>query len=248
MKSNPIRTWNDYAANWKVLRSIVHIEDRGVPETQRDDYLETLGDEWGDKPSVDQFVNDFLVPHCTDRAIAAEIGSGGGRIARRVRPLVEMLYCLDTEPAMLALCEKALAQVRGRSQFVQLGREFPSLPIESSSLDLVYSFDTMVHLHFRYVFGYLREAARVLRLGGTAVFHVATSDTPQGRAHLLQSLSDRTEPGTLGSFEYLGAAALLSCASSLGFVPERVVSGVPGNFYYERDCICSLRKVAEPAL
>jgi SAM-dependent methyltransferase len=80
--------------------------------------LQHVGDEWSSRAHlqevVQSFIIPFLLPSSTSRAAgrvvaAAEIGSGGGRIAVEMWPHVDSLTCFDISSNMLARCEAALA-------------------------------------------------------------------------------------------------------------------------------------------
>lgn len=45
--------------------------------------LEFVGDEWSDRKSLQEVLDDFVFPHLTSGCVAAEIGCGGGRVASR---------------------------------------------------------------------------------------------------------------------------------------------------------------------
>lgn len=44
-----------------------------------DKHLEHLGDEWSNKSSLEEVLNDFLFPYINESTNVLEIGSGGGR-------------------------------------------------------------------------------------------------------------------------------------------------------------------------
>jgi cyclopropane fatty-acyl-phospholipid synthase-like methyltransferase len=109
-------------------------------------------------------------------------------------------------------------------------------------VDLVYSFDTMVHLDERTIFRYMQETHRIVRRGGILMVHVATHETTKGWEHFEDSVTRGISRGQFGSFEYLDSNAVMRMAEHAGFsVVKRSIEG-EGNFYYERDGLFVLRR------
>jgi SAM-dependent methyltransferase len=237
-----MKTWGEYARRWQTDDRWPPIEDPTVSEADRKLYLEHLGDEWGDKPSVDQFVADFVIPYLATQATALEIGCGGGRIARRVASRCRRLACLDIDMDMLRRCVHATRALENVAVVLSADRS-PSLPFQSESVDFVYSFDTFVHLDQRMVYGSLLEAARVLRRGCKAVIHVASHETDGGWRHFAGSVTAGEAAGDFGSFEYIDSRAFLRLASRSGFTCIGTSLGKSGNYYYDRDVVFVLEKL-----
>jgi ubiquinone/menaquinone biosynthesis C-methylase UbiE len=237
--------WAEYAHQWKTDKgfALSHIEDPSVRPEERDKYLETLGDEWGDKASVDQFVEDFVLPHLADGAKVLEIGSGGGRVARRIVRRCGFLICLDVELEMLRLCRGSVAESTNAA-FMISTKDQANIPLASASLDFVYSFDSLVHLDMRLIFQYMREASRVLKPKAKMVLHFATHETDMGWQHFLSSVNRNERPGGFGLFEYMDSHEFRRMADQAGFTYLNSSLGRTGNFYYERDAIFLLEKRA----
>jgi SAM-dependent methyltransferase len=235
-REGSIKSWAEYAARWELDKDWVEIEDRSIGPAERDGYFVTLGDEWGTKACVDQFVADFVYPHITADSIVLEIGSGGGRVARRVAPQCALLICADIEIEMLRMCRSA---TRGFPNVVPVvvPETAPMIPIPDERLDFIYGFDTFVHMDQRTLFRYLLEASRTLRSGAKAVFHVATHETPKGWEHFMKSIRAGFKQGQFGSFEYIDSRAFVRMASAAGFATVCTTVGRGGNFYYERDMV-----------
>jgi ubiquinone/menaquinone biosynthesis C-methylase UbiE len=235
-----MNSWNDYALQWEADKSWVGVEDRRVLATNKLGYLERLGHEWGTTESVDQIVNEFILPYIGTKEVIVEIGSGGGRIAHRVAPHVSHLVCIDVERDMLRLCRAALSNAANVTCL--LISKSSCIPLISDSVDLVYSFDTMVHLDERTIFRYMQETRRVVRRGGMLMLHVATHETAKGWEHFEDSVARGVSRGQFGSFEYLDSNAVIRMAEHAGFaVVKRSVEG-DGNFYYERDGLFVLQR------
>ena len=235
-----MNNWNDYALQWEADKSWVVVEDQRILAAHKLGYLEHLGHEWGTTESVDQIVREFILPYTGTRKVVVEIGSGGGRIAQRVAPHVSHLICIDVERDMLRLCRAALSNAANVTCL--LISKSSSMPLISDSVDLVYSFDTMVHLDERTIFRYMQEARRVVRRGGILMLHVATHETTKGWEHFEDSVTRGVSRGQFGSFEYLDSHAVIRMAERADFsVVKRSIAG-EGNFYYERDGLFVLRR------
>ena len=94
--------WDNYARDWLRSPDKVVIEDRSVKTDDRAAYLGTIGDEWGTKASVEAVVKDFLLPFAGADAAVLDLGCGGGRVARYLRPRVRALVGADPSMVMLA--------------------------------------------------------------------------------------------------------------------------------------------------
>lgn len=234
------KDWNGYAEYWLSHRDEIEIEAEEVSENN-ETYLRYLGDEWGDKPSIDQFVRDFLVWPGIASASVLEIGSGGGRIAARVAPLCRELTCCDLPGPLLELCKSALAEF-DNVRYRPLVEGMPQIPVDDESIDLIYSFDTLIHLDQRTIFRYFRESSRCLKSGGRAALHLASQETPSGFAHFIRSVDVGVCAGDFGSFEYVDCRAVHAMAEAAGFRSIATSLGRSGNFYYERDVIYLLEK------
>ena len=75
-----MKTWREYAHRWQAGTDWPPIEDATVKPEDRRTYLQTLGDEWGDKTWVEQLPVTFCCRRCrpkrrcwTSAAAAAEL-------------------------------------------------------------------------------------------------------------------------------------------------------------------------------
>jgi ubiquinone/menaquinone biosynthesis C-methylase UbiE len=236
-----MKNWGEYANLWKLNRDRLAIEDRTVGRNSRDSYLQYLGDEWGNKASVNQFVQEFIGPYVDPTSIVLEIGSGGGRIAAKIAPSCGHLICLDVEFEMAKLGKSSLATASQLSWIITSKHQV-IIPLANASLDFAYSFDTFVHLDRRVIYKYLLEASRVLKVGSKLALHVATLETPLGWDHFSDSIRRNVVQGQFGSFEYIDSHEVLRMAEHAQFRCLKSSLGRTGNFYYERDAIFLLEK------
>src|SRR5688500_10676009 len=81
--------------------------------------VQVLGDEWSGASDVQEVFDEFIAPFLSPEAQVAEIGPGGGRLARRAAPQVGQLVLLDISPRMLARCREVLRD-RANVEYVLL--------------------------------------------------------------------------------------------------------------------------------
>jgi SAM-dependent methyltransferase len=104
---------------------------------------------------------------------ALDFGCGVGRLSLPLAARYGEVVGLDVSDRMLALAREAAGRDPhgGRCRFVR--NERPDLGMfADSSFDLVYSSLVLQHMPARFSMMYLAEFVRVLRPGGTAIFHV----------------------------------------------------------------------------
>lgn len=98
---------------------------------------------------------------------ALEIGYGGGRLLNAAGSFFGRAIGVDIHGEAAAV--ETFLRRQGRENVSLLQSDGASIPVESGSVDFVYSFIVLQHLpdHDTFV-AYLRETRRVLRPGGTA--------------------------------------------------------------------------------
>jgi len=236
-----MKSWKEYALRWQESKAFAVIEDRSISSREREAYLQALGDEWGTKVAVDEFVNDFIAPNIGESSVVLELGSGGGRVAGRVAPKCRRMICADVEEEMLQLCRKNLKHLPN-VEYCTIAVAPPRISLGDGLLDLLYSFDTLVHLDQRTVDRYFTEAVRLLRPGGRMVAHLATHETEAGWKHFIESVTGEVTALQFGSFEYVDSHAVIRMAEKAGLKCLETSLGRLGNFYYERDVVYLLEK------
>lgn len=117
----------------------------------RGEDLEALADLIGDRPD----------------AVALDLGCGGGHAAFRLAPKVKQVIAYDLSEAMVNVV-RAEGQRRGVVNLQVQQGVAERLPYPDASFDIVVSRYSTHHWHD--VNGGLREARRVLKPGGSAVF------------------------------------------------------------------------------
>jgi cyclopropane fatty-acyl-phospholipid synthase-like methyltransferase len=193
------RDWNGYSEQWSR-----HYGSRYAH----------LGDEWCDDGTAERAWEMRLFAHSVEPWINAasnvlEIGPGGGKWTVRLAPRCGALTVFDVADQMLARTKARVdALGLGNVSFV-LGNGRDLQPIASASQDVVFSYDVFVHIALEDTFAYVQEIARVLKEGGVAIVHHATSDT-RAAWDRIESHNDwyRGGDNTLGQYYYLGRDAI----------------------------------------
>jgi SAM-dependent methyltransferase len=97
-----------------------------------------------------------------------EIAPGFGRITQFLSILASELIVVDLNPLCI---EKTKSKLKHHvlAYFVNDGKSIPK--VRDNSQDLVFSFDSFVHMHANVTEEYVKEIHRVLKPGGQAFIH-----------------------------------------------------------------------------
>lgn len=97
-----------------------------------------------------------------------EIAPGFGRITQFLSILASELIVVDLNPTCI---EKTKSKLKHHvlAYFVNDGKSIPK--VRDNSQDLVFSFDSFVHMHANVTEEYIKEIYRVLKPGGQAFIH-----------------------------------------------------------------------------
>lgn len=203
----------------------------GLPDDHR--RPEVLGDEWSGAADVKEVFEEFIAPLLSPQAQVAEIGPGGGRLARWTAPRVGELVLLDISPQMLARCKEVLRD-RENVRYVLLeGLLFPEEL--SDRFDLVYGFDVYVHFDLHSLWRHLRGIERLLRPGGHALIHTANLTAPLG----WERFASQERYSVEGHFP-LTPETVRTLVSHTGLRIVRESQPREDNFYLNRDYIAVL--------
>jgi ubiquinone/menaquinone biosynthesis C-methylase UbiE len=147
---------------------------------------------------------EAFVRGCADARVL-DLGCGGGHVSYRVAPHVREVVACDLTPDMLAHVKRAAGE-RGLTNIVAQRGAAERLPFGDASFDIVLS-RYSAH-HWRDLEAGLREARRVLKAGGRAVFAdcVAPSD-PLLDTHLqtIELLRDASHVRNYRAGEWMAA-------------------------------------------
>jgi SAM-dependent methyltransferase len=149
-------------------------------------------------------------------ARALDLGCGGGHVSYRVAPHVREVVACDLTPEMLAHVKRTASE-RGLNNIVVQQGAAERLPFGDASFDILLSRYT-AH-HWRDMEAGLREARRVLKTGGRAVFADAIAPAhPLLDTHLqtIELLRDPSHVRNYSAAEWIAALGRSGfCASGL---------------------------------
>jgi len=230
------KLWDAYAKGWAseegwVKRMASHLP--GGPQE-----LSCVGAEWSDEASLSAVLEDWLLSQVGPDTRAAEIGSGGGRIAERVAQHVKELVCFDISAEMLAAAKKHL-QARGvtnaRFQQVEGDADYPGE--YSGRFDFAYAFDVLVHLDLHQMRRTLRSVRELLRPGGRCFLTFANLLAPDGWRRFARQRSF-----TVGGFYFISPEIARFLLQRVGLEVLRVSAPQAGNTYLNRDLLVLARR------
>jgi ubiquinone/menaquinone biosynthesis C-methylase UbiE len=136
-----------------------------------DEHFSAVAEKYNDIRTTDlepiEYIRDLFSEygHCT----AVDVGCGPGRYALLLLQMMPQLYltCIDRNFDMVAETERFLQDVNIR-RFRAIIADAASLPLDANSVDAVFTFNAIHHFNLP---GFLREAQRVLKTGGTIVIY-----------------------------------------------------------------------------
>lgn len=216
--------------------------------------LSTVGDEWADEASLRAVLGEWLFPLFPTPSVssaaggsattcrAAEIGSGGGRVAEHVAGHVTELVCFDISAEMLKAARRHLTaggHSNIRYQHVEGDQDYPEE--YDGSFDVVYSFDVFVHMDLHQMRRSLRSMYRLLRPGGMCFVSFANLLAPDGWRRFA-----RQQKYSVGGFYFISPDIAKCLMARGGFELSRVSTPQPGNTYLNRDMMAVARKPVEP--
>jgi len=97
-----------------------------------------------------------------------EIAPGFGRITQFLSILAGELIVVDLNPLCIEKTKEKLSH-HVLAYFVNDGKTIPK--VKNNSQDLVFSYDSFVHMHANVTEEYIKEIYRVLKPGGSAFIH-----------------------------------------------------------------------------
>lgn len=210
-------------------------------------YLTHLGEEWSDKLSFQQVLEDFFWPNLNETSQVAELGSGGGRVASRVAPRVGALHCYDISKEMLKKAETAVKQsLESSDASTPVKFEFlqnPRFPGDASgAYDFVYAFDVFPHVDLHTQWNYYKEFSRVLKPGAKAIIHTANLEAPEGWDRFVQQ-----DKYSVGGFYFMVPSMVLLLIQKAGLEVVTTSCEVKKkngahNTYYNRDFLVLVSK------
>jgi SAM-dependent methyltransferase len=164
-----------------------------------------------------------------------EIACGHGRVSRYLRPLCERLTCVDIVPACVAATRVIFEGDAGVEVHETDGMRLACAL--DASIDLVFSWDSLVHADITVMRSYVGEARRVLRVGGAAFLHHSNL------AHHASDLTGTEGAALLGGRNKTVSAELLreACLDGLVCESQELLPWNPGARW--TDCISVVKRV-----
>lgn len=162
--------WDKYARSWR----------ERFPDAKH------LGDEWqgteaGAARNIDEYIQlidrKFIEPYVEPDDHVLEIGVGGGRTALLLRNRAAHVTCADISGDMLRITRERLGD--DRMSYVKLdGRTLDGIP--EASIDVLFCFDTLVHVEPRDIFNYLVRVPPLMRGRRLVLLHHGNVLTERG--------------------------------------------------------------------
>lgn len=167
-----------------------------------------------------------------------EIACGHGRITDFLRRHAGRLIGVDVTPKCVEACVARFADDKRCEFHVNDGTSLPM--VEDASADLVFSWDSLVHVGHEVMQAYVREIARMLKPGGYAFIH--HSNLGQ-QAHLLTG-KEKTEV-VAGRRASMSAEKMRADCAEVGLVCEsqELLPWNHGTMWL--DCISVIRRPRE---
>lgn len=218
--------WDKYAKTWR---------DR-FPDA------EFLGDEWdgtesGAADTIDEYValidERFVVPYIEPGDHVLEIGVGGGRTAALLRDRAAHVTCADISATMLAVTRERIGD--DGMTYVKLdGRTLDGVP--EHSVDVVFCFDTLVHVEPRDIFNYLVRIPALLRGRRIVLLHHGNMLTERGWARFVREYGHNLMGRSGSAFSVMTDDIMERFLDHLGYeVLLKDTESVP------RDCVWVVR-------
>jgi SAM-dependent methyltransferase len=224
-------SWDAYARDWKL----------------RNPRLGHIGDEWtgqhaGAATSAEEYGKiieaSFIVPYIEPADDVLEIGIGGGKTAALLRPHCHSLTCADISSEMISATRERLGD-DGISYVKVDGIKLAG--IKAGSIDVCFSFDTMVHMEPRDIFNYLTQIPGLLRGKRLCVFHHGNTLSELGWKRFLSEWNKNLMGRSGGSFSVMTNDLMTRFLDHLGYeVINQDTQTIP------RDCVW-VAKAPQPA-
>ena len=159
-----------------------------------------------------------------------EIAPGHGRWTQYLLDLAERLTIVDLSPACIEVCGRRFARHEHIEYVVNDGRSLTA--VADASIDLVFSFDSLVHVEADTINDYLHEICRVLGPDGAAFVHHSNIGQyvmdVEREADALPATHSRALSVTADRFDEMASAAGLRCISQelIAWGGERLIDSI----------------------
>ena len=224
--------WDSYAKTWR----------------ERFPDATFLGDEWqgteaGAAENIDAYIElierVFITPYVESSDNVLEIGVGGGRTALLLREHAAHVTCADISADMLRATRERLGD--DRMSYVKLdGRTLEGIP--EASIDLLFCFDTLVHVEPRDIFNYLVRIPVLMRGRRLVLLHHGNMLTDRGWQRFVREYQHNLMGRSGSAFSVMTDSIMQRFLDHLGYeVLLKDTTSVP------RDCVWLVR-APEPSV
>lgn len=218
--------WDDYARVWHT----------------RYPRLSHIGDEWtGEHACAASTVEEysqlveshFIAPYIEPSDSVMEIGVGGGKTAALLKKHCGELICADISAEMLKVTRQRIGDA-GVSYLKLDGIKLAGA--RAGSLDVCFSFDTMVHMEPRDIFNYMTQIPRLMRGKRLCLFHHTDTLSELGWKRFMSEWDKNLMGRSGGSFSVMTTGLMARFIDQLGYqVVLQDTESIP------RDCVRVLR-------
>jgi ubiquinone/menaquinone biosynthesis C-methylase UbiE len=190
------------------------------------------GDEWNRQAAAcgiaydlwkESLVRHLIVPNLGAAVHVLEIAPGHGRWTEHLVARAGRLTAVDLSPSCIEFCRARFRDAANIDYFVTDGTSLP--PGATAAIDFVWSFDAFVHMDRDVTGAYLKEIARVLKPGGTAIVHHA--NVADLATHTQAKAEGWRAPMTAELFAELARDAGLKVVEQFVYWDEENRIGVP---------------------
>jgi hypothetical protein len=189
----------------------------------RNPKLGHIGDEWtGEHAGAASSVEDYsqlietryITPYIQSADVVMEIGVGGGKTAALLKRHCAELICTDIAAEML----KATRDRIGDDGVTYVKVDGIKLSgIRSHSVDVCFSFDTMVHMEPRDIFNYLTQIPTLMRGRRLCVLHHNNTLSELGWKRFLSEWDKNLMGRSGGSFSVMTNDLMARFLDHLGY-------------------------------
>lgn len=145
--------WNNY--EWK---------KDGDEWTNQADFCNQPYEKW--KKSI---VDNFILKNINKNSVILEIGPGHGRWTKPIIENGKEVIIVDLNKKCIDYCKKKFSKFKNINYYVNGGKKLSF--VKDNSIDLIWSYDSFVHMEKDIIESYFKEFSRILKHGGSAIIH-----------------------------------------------------------------------------
>lgn len=154
--------------------------DENLLMWDKDYHWDQDGDEWQGQSKLcgvpydtwkQSLIDHLITPYLQPGAAVLEIAPGHGRWSQALAEQAGRLVLVDLSPSCLAFCKQRFSHLTHLEYWQGDGASLPDNL--TGQIDLVWSFDSVVHIAPADIESYLHHIQRVLKPGGLSVIHHA---------------------------------------------------------------------------